>query len=227
MALQIGDHTITGTLSGVEPKTNGWFRFSILEAGKTYAEKVDTKHEEIIAQAMALLGQQVTAQVAVTDSGNANPNRPGTNYLNRYLNAIGPAALGAPVPQQAAPQQPAAQQPAPQQPPQPVIPQGSTLVAGDGSGENPIKALRIARMAASERAVQMAEAGLLPEAQTSVQGLVGVAEVWVAYYLLGPGRFGVAAFDSAGDPTAPAQTQLPTGDPGSDAPHPADDDIPF
>lgn len=202
-ALPVGDHTVTGTLSGVEPKGD-WKVFSVTPPGAQYPHKLSTKKQEIVDQAMALLGQMVTVQATVQDSGNPNPHRPGENYLNRYLNAIGPATEGAATPvagSAAATNQPAQR--------------GHT-----GDAFDPV---RMARMGASERAVQMAAAGLLPESQMNVTGLVEVAETWVAYFLLGPERFGVKVFNAPPEPQAQQQT---FGDPGSDAP-PVEDDIPF
>lgn len=221
MTLGIGDHTVTGTLSGVEPKTNGWFRFSILQPGAQYPEKVDTKKQEIINQGTALLGQMVTAQVAVQDSGNENPNRPGTNYMNRYLNAIGPAAQGA-VTQQA--QQQTVQQAQPQQ----AQPGGHS-----GSQFDPV---RVARTSGSERAIEMVEAGI--EQADDIVTLVALAETWAAYILLGPERFGVTPYNSpqgvqilqapqgAAQPAAMEQQSFVVQD-DSNRPPPADDDIPF
>lgn len=201
-ALPVGDHTVTGTLSGVEPKGD-WKVFSVTPPGAQYPHKLSTKKQEIVDQAMALLGQMVTVQATVQDSGNPNPHRPGENYLNRYLNAIGPATEGATT------QQPQAQQ------------QAQSRGGHSGQEFDPV---RMARMGASERAVQMAAAGLLPETQLTTAGLVEVAETWAAYFLLGPERFGVKAFNAPPEPQA--QQQQLAADPGSDAP-PVEDDIPF
>ena len=207
-ALPPGEHVIVGTLSGLEPKTNGWMRFSITREGNQYPDKVDTSKPEIIAQATALMGQLVSAQVNVQQSDTPNPHKPGTFYMNRYLNAIGPAAEGAMTQQ---PQQQA---------------QGQQRARGGHTGEQ-FDPVRMARMGGSERAVQMAAAGLIPESQQTVTGLVEVAETWAAYFLLGPERFGVKAFNAPPEPQPQAQSQQQSfEDPGSDAP-PVEDDIPF
>jgi hypothetical protein len=205
MALPDGEHTITGKLSGLEPKNNGWMQFSILQPGKQYPEKASTKDAERIAQATALMGQDVTATINVVTSDTPNPHQAGTFYKNRYLNAIGPAGQGAPVAQQQA------QQAAPQ----------AQQQARHGGGE--FDPVRMARMGASERAVAMAAAGLIPQEQQTVVGLVEVAETWVAYYLHGPERFGVRAFDAPmPEPAAASGEQQQLG-----ADVPIDDDIPF
>lgn len=226
MALAPGDHTVTGTLSGVEPRSNGWMRFSIQQQGMQYPDKVETAKPEIIAQATALLGQVVTAQVSVVDSGNPNPHRPGTNYMNRYLNAIGPAGQGVQVspPQQQAPTAAPQNQPAPQAQMPAGYPQQQ---AHTGQQFDPV---RMARMGGSERAVAMVEAGI---AQVeSIVDLVKLAETWAAYFLLGPERFGIVPYTSIAGMAQQAQQAQPAGDPGpetsgfdySQAP---DDDIPF
>jgi hypothetical protein len=194
MTLPLGDSTVTGTLAGVEPKTNGWMKFSILQPGQQYPDKVETKKPDLVQAAMALIGQMVTAQVTCVDSNNPNPNAPGTTFINRYLNSIGPAAQGAPAyqqpQQQAQPQyqQPMQPQAAPSQPQAPAQPDGM------------VKELRIMREVGLKAAAAIYNS--LPPDQQNPIGMIEASEVFVAYFFYGPARFGVRAFN---DPVAPAQ----------------------
>jgi hypothetical protein len=193
MALPEGDHVVNGTLTGFEVK-NGWHKFSVLEEGMQYPVKADTKKPDVINAALALVGQPVSIKVTRKDSGNPNPNAPGTNYINTYLNEIGALSAGA---------FPNTSQPAQQgQAQQAQAPRG-------GGNEDPIRALRIARMNGAQHAVGMLAAGILPESQQNMSGLVEVAEAWVAYTLLGPQRFDVAAFNAPPTAQAPAQEEPP------------------
>ena len=221
MALPIGEHVVNGVLSGVEARSNGWMRYSILQPGNTYPDKVDTKKPDIVAACQSLMGQQVSAQVKVEDSGNPNPNQPGTNFLNRYLNAIGPLSAGAfPQPQQAAqtvPVQQTAAAPAvtgtgnftatvtgqpPQQPVNPFNPDARDL--------------KIYRQVAWKSATELVAAGQLERDPVK---MVQAAEIAMAYLVYGPARFGVTAFDTAAREAVQqaaaevAQEQAPLPDP--------------
>ena len=226
MAPPLGESVVTGTLSGVEPRSGGWMRFSILEAGKQYPVKVDTKKPEIIQQATAMLGQQVSAQINCSDSGNPNPNSPGNNFINRYLNQIGPAGSIA---------APAGQTQQAVDPNDPVAVAKAALAAAEaeaaakaqqaaaaqqGGGQrvdDSVREMRIMRQTAVKAAAAMFPA--LPESQQSPKGLVEVAEAFVAYFVYGPGRFGVTAFDA----TAATPAADTGGDPGpEDRPDPED-----
>ena len=88
------EREISGTLTGVEMRQNGWHRFSILEPGNQYPYRADTKKKTLIDQAMALMNQNVT--VAVTEQTSTNINEhTGEPFVNKYLNGI--AAQGYPM----------------------------------------------------------------------------------------------------------------------------------
>ncbi len=212
MALGIGEHVVNGLLSGMEARGNaGWMRYSILEEGKQYPVKVDTRKPEIIAACQALMGQQVSAKINVQDSGNANPNQPGTNFLNRYLNEIGALSNGA-FPQTAATNvaPPAQQQQAAQQ--------ATNVAQPQQQAANPFspdaRDLKIYRQVAWKTAVELAAAGKVP---FSPMELVQAAEVAMAYLVYGPARFGVTAFDTAHAPGAPVPQAA-----AEEPPHPAE-----
>lgn len=206
------DREITGVLRGVEQRNSGWQRFLIEEPGKQYPTKVDTKKQEIIQQAMSLMGQQVSVSIREQDSGNPNPHRPGSNYLNRYLNAIAPAGYAPGVmpyqqPQQAPPQQQQQQQPPYSQPNVTGMgaPQPQKMFSDDE------KELRIMRETAGK--IVAAHWQLLPPEQQSPVGLIEAAETWLAYFVYGPLRFGVRPFDfPAGTPEGPGRVDQ--GQPG-------------
>jgi hypothetical protein len=194
-SLVLGDNVVNGTLTGFEVK-NGWHKFSITVPGWEYPVKADTKKPDVINAALALVGQEVSVKINRSESDNVNPNN-NQPYINSYLNEIGALSAGAianPTPGQPA-QQGQAQQP-----------QGS--LHHTFREEDPVRALRIARMNGAQHAVGMLAAGILPESQQNMSGLVEVAEAWVAYTLQGPQRFGVSAFNAP--PTEqPAQEEPP------------------
>lgn len=220
MAPPLGESVVTGVLSGLEPRSNGWMRFSILEQGKQYPVKVDTKKPEIIQQATAMMGQAVSAEINCSDSGNPNPNQPGQNFINRYLNKIGPAGtLAAPA---------ATGAPAAADPNDPVAVAKAALAAAEAQAaakaqqattapqggaqyeDDSVRQLRIMRQSAAKCAAEMF--AHLPESQQTPKGVVEVSEALLAYFVYGPGRFGVTAFDAP----APAQTQNTGGDASGD-----------
>lgn len=209
-ALPPGEHVIVGTLSGLEPKTNGWMRFSITREGNQYPDKVDTSKPEIIAQATALMGQLVSAQVNVQQSDTPNPHKPGTFYMNRYLNAIGPAAPG---------QQSQVAQAAPQAQ-TPYVPTPQAAPSGDPFAPD-ARDLKIYRQVAWKTSIDLAVHGLIPFEPVA---LVQASEVAMGYLRYGPARFGVVGHDAPSANQAMPQGQ---GDGHEQAPHPADDDIPF
>jgi hypothetical protein len=95
--------TIVGQCVQVEQKPgNEWVRFHI-DVGSQYPVKLSTKKQEIIDAANAV-GSDVATWTFSESQGNENPNRPGTYYVNRYLNAVEAGAN----PQQNADSQPAA-----------------------------------------------------------------------------------------------------------------------
>ncbi len=67
------------------------------------------------------------------------------------------------------------------------------------------KDINIMRQTASKVVARMIE--VLPPEQQTMQGLIGACEAWMAYYVYGPLRFGVTAFDPmrSSDPTAQRQ----------------------
>ena len=77
MALPVGEHVIEGVLSGLEPKSNGWMRFSVTREGMEWPDKIDTKKPEIIQQATALLGQKVSVAVLVAGLRQPKPTQAG------------------------------------------------------------------------------------------------------------------------------------------------------
>jgi hypothetical protein len=127
MSLVLGDNVVNGTLTGFEVK-NGWHKFSISVPGWQYPVKADTKKPDVINAALALVGQDVSIKINRSESDTLNPhnNQP---YINTYLNEIGALAAGAIA------------NPTPGQPAQ----QGQQSQAPRWRGEDPIKALRIAR----------------------------------------------------------------------------------
>jgi hypothetical protein len=220
MSLPVGDHVVTGTLSGLEARSNGWVRYSITEPNKQYPVKVDTKKPEIINAAAALMGQPVSAMVTVQDSGNPNPHQPGQNFMNRYLNQIGPAGtIAAPQQQvyQAPPQQAAA---APQM--AGLTPQAQAQLAAAQTAAQPqqqappqqpvdpfqpdSRDMKIYRQVAVKAAIDLACAERIPSDSVS---MVQTAEVVMAYLVHGPARFGVTAFNVA-PPQAQPQAHVQT-----------------
>lgn len=107
---------ITGYLSSVEHRQGGWVRASVLEPGKQYPTKMDTKREDLVSQVIALAGQQVTVEFNEYESDKINPHnqRP---YINRYIEHIVP---GAPVPVEPTQLGAGGYTPPPAQPQQPV-----------------------------------------------------------------------------------------------------------
>ena len=218
------DREIMGMLVSVEMRQGGWHRFSILEQGNTYPTKVDTKQQEIVQQAMGLMSQPVAAAVREQeatprpDGTHINPHN-GRPYTNRYLNGIAPFGYapgvqpvqGAPQPgayagqpqqqwQPTPPQQPQYHQqqapPPQQQPTPPVVPPGLMGMEKD---------INIMRQCAAKCVGMSWQA--LPEDQRNPRGMIEACEVWMAYFLHGPLRFGVTPFgtqerDSVANPAA-------------------------
>jgi len=217
------DRTIQATLASVEQRQGGWYRFAFQEDGQQYPLRADTKKVDLIQQAMSLMGQAVSAQIREQESTTINPNS-GKPYINRHLNAISPAGYatgvqpvpGAPTPQQwqQAQQQPVYQPQPPQQPQtwqQPPQPQQPVPAQPQQPPTQPPimgydRDINIMRQTASKVVARMIEA--LPPEQQTMQGLIGACEAWMTYYVYGPLRFGVTAFDPmrSADPTASINT---------------------
>ena len=62
---------------------NGWTSFSV-DVGTQYPVRLSTKVAAIIEQARAV-GSDVATWTFKESQGNENPNKPGTYYMNRYL----------------------------------------------------------------------------------------------------------------------------------------------
>lgn len=65
---------------------NGWTAFSI-DVGSQYPVKLSTKVAAIIESARAV-GSEVSTWTFKESQGNENPNKPGTYYMNRYLDKV-------------------------------------------------------------------------------------------------------------------------------------------
>jgi len=212
------DREIQGVLSGVEPRQGGWHRFSIQEQGRQYPTKVDTKQPEIVQQAMALLGQPVAVALREQeatprpDGSHLNPNN-GRPWVNRYLNGIAPFGYAPGVqphqPQAVAYQPQAVQQPqqqypagSPQYQPASMPVQAQTLPAIEPGLMGHEKDISIMRQTAAKVVAMSWE--VLPEEQRTPSGMVSACEVWMAYFIHGPLRFGVQPFgviQPQGNPT--------------------------
>lgn len=198
------DKVAVGLLTGMEPRQNGWFRFTVQEPGRQYPIRVDTKKADVVEQAKALMGQSVKITYGEQQSENINPNN-NQPYTNRYLNQIAMAGAGDVSTQEAAPP--------------PAGGNGGNGGGGGGGAQqmrpDQKKELRIMRECAAKLAVDMAAHGILPADQQNVHGLIAASETWVAYFAYGPSRFGVQAFNQIGAQGAPpagepVQQQLPT-----------------
>jgi hypothetical protein len=208
------DREIVGMLVGQEPRSNGWVRFAILEQGRQYPVKVDTKKPEIVQAAFALGGQIVVAQIREQQSDSINPhtNQP---YTNRYLNTIALAGQQQPQQQgqwgqpQGQPQQPQAQQWGPQAPQAAPQPQAQPEQNWGLTGAE--KDLDIHRQVAWKCACFLAAGNVI---EANPIALVEAAEVAMAYFTYGPLRFGVTAFTgqtAAGNGGHPFDEPLPEG----------------
>jgi hypothetical protein len=200
------DLDVHGTLVGSEARNAGWMRFLVLEQGKQYPYKADTKKPEVIQQAMSLMGQPVSISVREQDSSERNPHT-GLPYKNRYLNAIAPMGYAPgvqPSPQhmqqnsppgeytqQQQPQQQLQQQQQPVQQQQQQQQQQQPFQPGIAGYD---KDINIMRQCASKCAVMQMHA--LPAEQRTPLGLIAAAETWMAYYVYGPLRFGLQPFSS-------------------------------
>jgi len=200
-----------GVLSQVEPRQGGWMRFHVMEQGRQYPVKVDTSLPQLIQQMMALLGQPVSVEYTESDSETIN-QRTGKPFVNRRLEAVAPGGGQVQPQQQMQPQQQYAPQEQPQTPPQQQAPAQPQVQPGIMGLE---KDLNICRQCASKVVGQMLLAGMIPEEQQNMVGLVEVAEAWMSYYMYGPLPFGVRMFSQPASPTPqngePGWVQ---GDPG-------------
>lgn len=196
------DRTLQGVLAQVEVRQNGWHRFHVMEPGNQYPTKLDTKKAETIQQAMALMGQPIAAQIREQESNTINPHS-GKPYINRYLNDLAPAGFAPgvqPAPGAVGPQGQVYTPPSPQaqpqtygqQPPQPQVLHHAPVVIQQQPQGQDERSMQIMRQAAAK--VVAASWQLLPEEQQTAIGLVEACEVWMAYFVHGPLRFGVTPF---------------------------------
>ena len=72
-----------GEIIAVLPQKSGFTEIQIQEEGRQYPYKASTKLPDIIEAANAGLFQQAVLTAKEVDSGNPNPHKPGTNYINR------------------------------------------------------------------------------------------------------------------------------------------------
>jgi hypothetical protein len=88
--------TAVGTLGGIMEKTGGWHEIHVNLPGKQYPLKVSTKKQELVELARAAGENVMEWTYTEQDSGRENPNRPGTNYVNRYFEGVAPVSENAP-----------------------------------------------------------------------------------------------------------------------------------
>jgi hypothetical protein len=190
-------YQIVGTLTGIESRNGGWSAIAITEEGNQYPKKLSTKKPDLIAQAVSLMGQVVTAAYNETQGTSINPHT-GTPYMNRYLEGL---TLGA---QAIAMQAPPVQQ-------QAVVQQA---VQHQSSISTDTKDLRITRLACLKVSVEVWKT-FEPEART-IASLIGINEELTPY-----GMNGVPWT------TAPTTQAAPAAQADSEPPVHPDDDIPF
>lgn len=81
---------VVGTLAGIMEKTGDWREIHIAVPGKQYPVKVSTKIPELVELARAAGENVMEWTYSEQDSGNPNPHKPGTNYVNRYFEGVAP-----------------------------------------------------------------------------------------------------------------------------------------
>jgi hypothetical protein len=79
---------VTGKCTGLEVSESGWSKF-LIDIGTQYPIKLETKLPKLVDEARAMIGGPETVWTFDESDGAPNPNRPGTNYKNRRLHAIG------------------------------------------------------------------------------------------------------------------------------------------
>lgn len=82
---QAAHKTVVGVCESVEVKDD-WHKYAIRVDGIQYPLKLSTKKPELVALANAV-GKQPATWGYLESQGNENPNRPGTHYMNRYLDS--------------------------------------------------------------------------------------------------------------------------------------------
>jgi hypothetical protein len=195
---------IVGTVQGIESRNGGWSAIAILQEGNQYPLKLSTKKPDLISQAMALMGQVVTAAYNEQQGTSLNPHT-GQPYMNRYLEGI--TLGGQPMPQQY--QQPQAQPVQQQQAPVQQQAYQQQPVSND------LKDLRITRLACLKVSVEIWKT-FEPEAR-NIASLIAINEELTPY-----GLNGVPWTTAPTAAPAPVQQQQAPNDQP-----PPDDDIPF
>jgi hypothetical protein len=209
------DRELQGVLTSAEQRQSGWVRFHISEPNRQYPTKVDTKKPETIQQAMSLMGQPVVVQIREQESTQINPHN-GRPYVNRYLNGIAPAGFSPgvlPQPGAVGPQGQVYQPQPPMQPqpgafPQPQQPQWTQPQPAQQPVQQPQpvpmaisgydRDINIMRQTAA-KVVAMSVMALPPEQRTPI-GMIEACEVFMAYFVHGPLRFGVTPFNQPRQP---------------------------
>lgn len=79
--------TIVGKCIEIEQRPDSdWVKFNI-DVGSQYPVKLSTKVEKVIEEARGV-GGDVASWTFKETQGNENPNKPGTHYMNRWLNKV-------------------------------------------------------------------------------------------------------------------------------------------
>lgn len=87
--------TVIGTLKGITEKPSGWTTIEVAVPGKDYPVKMDTKLPALIEKARAAGTNVMVWSYSEHDSGTPNPNRPGSNYVNRRFEGVDAYSEGA------------------------------------------------------------------------------------------------------------------------------------
>ena len=85
-----------GRKAGIMEKSGGWVEVHVELPGKQYPLKLSTKLEPLIEKVRGLGDEIATFTYKEVDSGNPNPHKPGTNYINRYLDSVEAGATAPP-----------------------------------------------------------------------------------------------------------------------------------
>jgi hypothetical protein len=210
---------VVGTLTGIESRNGGWSAIAILEEGNQYPKKLSTKKQELISQAISLMGNVVTAAYNESESNQINPHT-SSPYINRYLEAI---ALGAvQIVQPGQQSQPIVQQQQVQQPVQQPV-QQQQYAPIPGAQQTPqirtpddVREMRIMRQAAGKVAASLLP--LLSVESHNLASLVAISEQLVGYFKDGV-QWNVPAIQPTQGYENPAESEQPPVEP--------DDGIPF
>lgn len=189
-----------------------WYAFKIVMEGKQYPMKLETKKQDVINAGLAA-GTQMAVWTYNESEGGPNPHRPGTNYINRYLESVEVGGQLQVVHQQA----PVVQQgaaPVVQHSAAPVVQQGAP---GRGSPE---ERMSIERQTIVKATMHLYPIGAIGD-DPAFFALLGRLDAFVAGTMIPRGQPGYSQ----------QQGQAPVvqhDDPGPDPTQPLpDDDIPF